>query len=158
MLFRRYMLTVALLVGTCLAITLLETVAAAPELCKLEISGNDQLQYDKTELTVPADCTEIEVTLTHTGKQAAQVMGHNWVLVKTADADAVASAGLTAGPKNNHVPPGDKRVIAATSVIGGGETTSVQFSAQQLKKGDSYTYVCTFPGHSATMKGRFIFG
>jgi azurin len=158
MFFKRHMLTGALLVGACLAGAFSQTVAAAPEPCKLEISGNDQLQYDKKELTVPADCTEIEVTLTHTGKQAAQVMGHNWVLVKTADADAVATAGLTAGPKNDHIPPGDKRVIASTKVIGGGETTSVQFSAQQLKKGDSYTYVCTFPGHSATMKGRFIFG
>jgi azurin len=152
------MLTGALLVGACQAIAFSETAAAAPGLCKLEISGNDQLQYDRKELTVAPECTEIEVTLTHAGKQDAQVMGHNWVLVKTADADAVASAGLTAGPKNNHIPPGDKRVIAATKVVGGGETTSVQFSAQQLTKGDSYTYVCTFPGHSATMKGRLVLG
>jgi azurin len=78
--------------------------------------------------------------------------------VKTADANAVASAGLAAGLKNNHIPPGDKRVIASTKVIGGGETTSVKFSAQLLQKGESYTYLCTFPGHNATMKGRFIFG
>jgi azurin len=156
--FKRYLLAGAVLLGACQAITFSGTVAAAPAPCKLAISGNDQMQYDKKELTVAADCSEIELTLTHAGKQPAQTMGHNWVLVKSADADAVASAGLTAGLKNNHVPPGDKRVIASTKVVGGGETTSVKFSTQLLKKGESYTYLCTFPGHQVTMKGRFVLG
>jgi len=36
--------------------------------CKLEITGNDQMQYDKQELTAPASCKEITVTLHHSGK------------------------------------------------------------------------------------------
>jgi azurin len=156
--FRRHLFTAAMILGACQAVPLSDTAAAAPGGCKLEISGNDQMQYDKKELTAAGDCTEIEVTLTHAGKQPAQAMGHNWVLVRTADADAVATAGVTAGLKNNHIPPGDKRVIASTKVVGGGETTSVKFPAQLLTKGESYTYLCTFPGHNATMKGRFILG
>jgi len=131
---------------------------AAPKVCKLEIAGNDLMQYDKKELKVAGDCTDVELVLKHTGKLPAQSMGHNWVLVKAPDANAVASAGLSAGLKNDHVAPGDKRVIAHTRVVGGGQTTSVKFPTSALKKGEAYTYLCTFPGHSALMKGKLTFG
>jgi azurin len=47
----------------------------------------------------------------------------------------------------------DARVIAHTKVIGGGETDSVTFSTAALKAGEAYSYFCSFPGHSALMKG-----
>ena len=56
----------------------------------MEISGTDQMQFDKKEIAVAADCTEVEVTLKHTGKLPAQAMGHNWVLAKTSDLAGVA--------------------------------------------------------------------
>ena len=133
-------------------------LAAHADPCKLEISGNDLMQYDKQELTVPATCKEITVTLHHAGKQPREAMGHDWVLVKTADLAAVDQAGLSAGLVNNYLAPGDKRVLAHTKVIGGGESTSVTFSASILKKGGDYSYLCTFPGHSALMHGKFKFG
>ena len=133
-------------------------LAAHADPCKLEISGNDVMQYDKKELAVPATCREITVTLHHAGKQPREAMGHDWVLVKTADLAAVAQAGIGAGLANNYLTPGDKRVLAHTSVIGGGETTSVSFSASLLRKGGDYSYLCTFPGHSALMHGKFKYG
>jgi len=132
--------------------------AAADKVCQLAIAGNDLMQYDKKELAVAADCTQIEVTLTHTGKLPAAAMGHDWVLVKTEDLNAVANAGAAAGLANNYLPPGDKRVIAATKVIGGGQSTSVTFPAALLKKGQAYTFFCSFPGHNALMKGTLTFG
>jgi azurin len=154
--FKRYTLAAALLIG---AGQLLGTTPAyAAKTCKLEIAGNDMMQFDKKELKVAGDCTEVELTLKHTGKLPAAAMGHNWVLSKTGDAMAVANAGLAAGLKNDHVPPGDKRVIAHTKVIGGGESTTVKFPTTALKKGEAYTYVCTFPGHSSIMKGTLTFG
>lgn len=132
--------------------------AAAGKLCKLEIAGDDKMQFDKKELAIAGDCTEVELTLKHTGKLPAQQMGHNWVLVKTADVTAVSTAGMTAGLDKNYLPPGDKRVLAATKVIGGGQSTTVKFPTTLLKKGESYTYVCTFPGHYTIMKGIFKFG
>jgi azurin len=153
---------------TCLRSTfatavLLGTLALAPrahaaDACKLEISGTDLMQYDKQTLAVPATCKDITVTLHHTGKLAKDVMGHDWVLVNTADLAAVANAGIAAGIANNYIQPGDKRVLAHTSIIGGGETTSVTFPASVLKAGGSYSYLCTFPGHSAVMRGVFKFG
>jgi azurin len=133
-------------------------VVAHADSCQVEISGNDLIQYDKKELAVPASCKEITVTLHHSGKQPREAMGHDWVLVKTPDLAGVDQAGLSAGLANNYVAPGDKRVLAHTKVIGGGETTSVTFSASILSKGGDYSYLCTFPGHSALMHGKFRFG
>jgi azurin len=126
--------------------------------CKLEISGNDLMQFDKKELRVSADCATVELTMRHAGKLPAATMGHNWVLARAADADAVAKAGLAAGLKNNHVATDDARVLAKTKVIGGGQSETITFSLKGLQKGGDYTYVCTFPGHSAIMRGKFVIG
>jgi len=132
--------------------------SAADKVCKLEITGNDLMQYDKKELKAAADCTTIELTLKHIGKLPAASMGHNWVLAKTADITAVSNDGLSAGLPANYVKAGDKRVIAHTKVVGGGESDTIKIPASALKKGEDYSYECTFPGHSALMKGKFTFG
>ena len=132
--------------------------ASAADNCKAEITGNDLMQYDKKDLKFDAGCATIEVTLKHIGKLPAASMGHNFVLVATPDAMAVANDGLSAGLAANYIKPGDKRVIAHTKVVGGGESDTVKIPASALKKGGDYTYECTFPGHAALMKGKFIFG
>lgn len=144
--------------ATALCGALLLPLAVHADPCKVEISGNDLLQYDKQELSVPAGCKEVTVTLRHSGRQPRDAMGHNWVLVQAADYNAVASAGLNAGLANDYVAPGDRRVIAHTRVIGGGATTSVTFPGTLVRKGGSYKYLCTFPGHNALMHGVFKVG
>jgi azurin len=131
---------------------------AADKVCKLEISGNDAMQFDKKELAVAKDCTQVELTLKHSGKLPAQAMGHNWVLTKTSDVAAVASDGIGAGFANDHVKKGDTRVLAHSKIIGGGQSTTVTFPTSALTAGGAYTYFCSFPGHSAIMKGTFKFG
>jgi azurin len=149
LLFTRKILAVAVLGA------LVVPIHARADPCKLEISGNDQMRYDKQELAAPATCREVTVTLHHTGKLPREAMGHNWVLVNAADFVAVANAGMSAGAANNYLAPGDKKVLAYTKVIGGGESTSVTFSTSILKKGGDYRYLCTFPGHNALMHGTF---
>ena len=131
---------------------------AHAEPCKLEISGNDQMQYNKHELWVAALCQEVTLTLHHTGRLPKEAMGHDWVLVNAADFTAVANAGMGAGLAHDYVAPGDKRVLAHTRVIGGGQSTRVTFPTSILSKGTAYKYLCTFPGHSTTMTGTFKFG
>lgn len=126
--------------------------------CELTIAGNDAMQFDKQTLAVAADCTEVKLTLTHTGKLPAAAMGHNWVLTETAAFQPVAAAGTSAGLANDYVPKDDKRVIAHTKIIGGGESTSVTFPTSALKKGGDYTFFCSFPGHWSVMKGKLTFG
>ena len=141
------------------AVTLVGALAlpllAHADPCKLEISGNDQMQYDKQELSAPATCKDITVTLHHAGKLPKEAMGHNWVLVNGPDFAAVASAGMGAGLASNYVPAGDKRVLAHTKIVGGGDSDSVTFSSALLKKGGDYKYLCTFPGHNTMMHGTF---
>ena len=131
---------------------------AADKVCKLEITGTDAMQFDKKELSVAGDCTQVEVTLHHSGKLPAQAMGHNWVLSKTADVASVATDGIPGGLAGSYIKKDDARVLAHTKVIGGGQSDTIKFPTSALKKGESYTYFCSFPGHSAIMKGAFKFG
>lgn len=131
--------------------------ALAAKTCDLSIEGNDQLQYSKSELTVPADCKMVKLTLKHAGKQPKAAMGHNWVLTKGADMHAVIAAALTAGPANDYIAPGDARILAHAKLVGGGESTSVTFPTSKLKAGEDYKFFCSFPGHAATMNGKLIF-
>lgn len=122
--------------------------------CELTISGNDAMQFDKKELSVPASCEEVTLNLEHSGELAAKVMGHNWVLSKASDKNAITGAAVAAGIDNNYVPDSDK-VIAATEVIGGGESTSITFSVADLDADEDYEFYCTFPGHWNMMTGSF---
>jgi azurin len=154
----RNVLVTALVLGVAQGLFAAAPAEAAPKVCKLDIAGNDQMQFSKKELKVAADCTEVELVLKHTGTLPAAAMGHNWVLTASADSAAVAKAGQAAGPKNEYLVPNDKRVIAKTKLIGGGQTASVRFPTSKLTKGAAYTFLCTFPGHSTAMKGKLTFG
>jgi len=130
---------------------------AAADVCQLNINATDQMRFEQQTLQVDAQCTEVEVILHNTGKLPANIMGHDWVLTKTADVASVANAGVGAGLANNYQKPGDKRIIAATKIIGGGENSTVQFSTTQLAPGVSYSYFCSAPGHFSIMKGRLVY-
>lgn len=130
-------------------------VHAAPN-CTIKLKGDDRMQYDLKTVTVSAACPTVTIELAHTGKLAAQVMGHNVVVSPTADVAAVAAAGMKAGAAAGYVPKGDARVIAATPVIGGGVSTTAKFAGSKLKAGGDYTFYCSFPGHSAIMKGKLV--
>ena len=142
----------------CSLLALAGNAFAADKVCKLEISGTDQMSYDKKDLSVAGDCTSVEVTLHHTGKLPAQAMGHNWVLSKTSDMSGVVSDGMSAPVADDHIKKGDARVIAHTKLIGGGQSDTVTFPTSKLKQGEAYSYFCTFPGHSTMTKGVFKIG
>src|SRR5215467_4691074 len=122
---------------------LLGTGAAHADPCKLSIESNDQMQYSVQELAIPPKCKEAEVTLHHVGKLPASVMGHDWVLAKESDMPAIVNAGLAAGLTHGFVPEKDPRVIAATHLVGGGESATVRFSTAALAPGDHYSFFCT---------------
>ena len=126
--------------------------------CKITIESNDMMQFSAHELAVPTNCAAVEVTLRHAGKLPARVMGHDWVLAKDSDMSAIVTAGLAAGLARGFLPDNDKRIIAATKVVGGGESNTVKFSTAALVQGARYVFFCTAPGHSSVMHGRFLFG
>ena len=137
------------------ALILLSRLSVA-DVCELNVNATDLMRFEQQTLQVEAQCTEVQVTLHHTGKLPANAMGHDWVLTKTADVASVANAGMNAGLANNFQKPGDTRIVAATKLIGGGESSTVRFSTAQLQPGASYSYFCSAPGHFSLMKGRLV--
>jgi azurin len=132
--------------------------SAFAKTCAVTISGDDAMKFDKTEIKIEASCTQVAVTLKHTGKLAANVMGHDWVLAKTADMAGIDADGMKAGMAAGFIKADDPRVIAHTKVIGGGQSDTVTFATSKLTKGGDYSFFCSFPGHSTLMKGKFVFG
>lgn len=143
-----------------LALALLSSfsMAAFAGECETVIEANDAMQFNVKAVEVPRSCEQFKITLNHVGKLPSTAMGHNIVLGLTSDQAAINSDGMKAGAAANYVKPGDARVIAATAIIGGGESTSVTFPVSKLQAGESYTYFCSFPGHASVMKGALKLG
>ena len=121
--------------------------------CAVTVESNDAMQFNTSNVVVPASCDEFTVTLKHTGQLPKQSMGHNWVMTTKADGQAVATDGMSAGLDKNYIKPNDERVIGATEIIGGGEETSTTFSVKGLSKDEDYMFFCSFPGHIGIMQG-----
>lgn len=132
--------------------------AFAADNCATTIEGNDKMQFNVKAVEVPKSCKTYTITLKHVGKLPKASMGHNLVITTDADAKAVAADGIKAGPGSDYVKAGDTRVLAASKVIGGGESTTVQLDVSKLKAGTGYTFFCSFPGHSTVMKGSLKLG
>ncbi|MEL6367401.1 MAG: azurin [Pseudomonadota bacterium] len=134
-----------------------EAVAAATggEGCTFDVKVGDQLAFSTSSISAPASCGSVTVNLTHTGNLPKAAMGHNWVLIPKDQVEAVATAGMSAGVDGNYLADGEDRYIAATKIIGGGESDSVTFSLSDLDPDAEYMYICTFPGHWSVMRGTF---
>ncbi|MCC7348962.1 MAG: hypothetical protein IT446_00200 [Phycisphaerales bacterium] len=123
---------------------------------ELSIEGNDLMQFNKDSFKAQPG-QMVRLTLKHVGKLPAQNMGHNVVILNKGQdpfefsADANEKGGNIA---NAYVPDAVRsRVIAYTSIVGGGQTTVVEFQAPN-EAGD-YPFMCSFPGHVGMMKGIF---
>ena len=140
-----------------LALAAVLSVAATPVLaaeCAVDIESNDAMQFNTKEISISKTCKDFTINMKHVGKLPAAAMGHNVVVTKTADLQAVATEGVAAGVAKDYVKEGDERVIAHTKLIGGGETTTVTFPVEKLAADGDYSFFCSFPGHSALMKGK----
>ncbi|TZF90484.1 azurin [Cognatilysobacter lacus] len=126
---------------------------ASAATCATTVQANDAMQYNTRVISVPASCKQFAVTLKHTGQLPVTVMGHNLVVTKTADMAGVGADGMKAGAAANYVKAGDTRVIAASKLVGGGQSTVVNIPVAKLKAGESYSFFCSFPGHSSMMRG-----
>ncbi|MFM2287763.1 MAG: hypothetical protein RL684_906 [Pseudomonadota bacterium] len=130
--------------------------AARADNCHVSIDANDMVQFNTRVLQVDAACLEVQLTLHHVGQMEAHVLGHDWVLARSSDVSALANAGLAAGFDKGYLPPDDPRVLAATHIVGGGESTTITFSTEKLQPGVDYAYFCSYPGHSAMMRGKLL--
>jgi azurin len=121
--------------------------------CATEVEGTDAMQFNVGSITVPASCTKFTITLKHSGQMPVTAMGHNLVIAKAADMQGVTADGMGAGAAAGYLKAGDARVIAHTELIGGGQSTTVTFPVASIQGDGPYEFFCSFPGHSAAMKG-----
>jgi azurin len=132
-----------------------EAAAEAEELAVLEITieANDQMKYNLDRINAKAGQT-VKLTLDHVGEMAKEAMGHNWVLLAKGT-DVAEFGGAAAAAADNDYIPADMAdiIIAHTKTIGGGEETTIEFTAPE--KG-IYDFICSFPGHYGMMKGKFV--
>jgi len=111
--------------------------------------GN-QMKYKETEFSVAPGET---VKLVFENTATSPSMQHNVVVLNTNKDDAfrrVGEAGMQAGSTNDYVPE-DDAILAYTPMSKPGETVSVTFTVPETT--GEYGYLCTFPGHWATMQG-----
>ena len=118
----------------------------------ITIIGQDNMQFSETLVEAEPGET-IRIVLEVKSNMPKTAMAHNVAIVDQAvnvEEFVLASMGE---PDNAYIAPSyEDQVIAATEMIGGGETSTIEFTVP-TNPGD-YTYVCTFPGHYfAGMKG-----
>jgi azurin len=112
----------------------------------IELTANDQLKFDKTELHVKAN-EKVTLTLKNIGTMPKESMAHNFILLK--DGTDLATFVASAINAPDHIPASDPAIIAHTKLLGPGESDTIEFTVPV----GSYTYICSFPGHYLTMTG-----
>ncbi len=123
--------------------------------CDVTVEATDSMTFNTKSIS-GAGCSDIKLTLKHTGKLPKAAMGHNLVITAEADVKNVTAAAMKSGPAKDYA-PGTEGVIAATKLLGGGESDTITIATSKFKKGTKYKFFCTFPGHSAIMQGDVSF-
>jgi azurin len=113
---------------------------------------NDRMKFNLRKITVKAG-QKIKLTLTHKGKLNKNIMGHNVVFLNKGVKRSTFASKAAASKENDYIPEGTTDVLAYTKMLGGGETTTIEFTAPEA---GTYDYICSFPGHYAMMKGQLI--
>jgi len=140
------------ILGATVVLSLMSPVAFAGE-CDISIEATASMAFSTEEIIINKTCKEVNLTLKNTGNMPKAAMGHNLVITKKADMQAVLTEGNAAGLSKSFVKDNDDRVIAHTAVLGGGESATIKFKTDKLNAKDAFAFFCSFPGHSAVMNG-----
>jgi azurin len=128
-------------------------VEASSDVTEIVITGDDMMKFDLSEIKVKAG-QKIKITLRHKGKMDANVMGHNFVILKKGVDMTEFATKAAVARDTKYIPSGSENdIVAHTDIIGGGQTSSVEFDVPEA---GTYDFLCSFPGHYALMKGKFI--
>lgn len=125
---------------------------AAAEIEKIEVTGNDQMQYNIKLFEVTAG-QKVVLSFKHIGQLPALAMGHNLVILKTGTAVPTFATKCAPAKDTGYIPQDEeskKEMVAHTKMLGGGESDEITFTAPA--PGD-YPFICSFPGHFAIMQG-----
>lgn len=140
------------ILGATVVLSLMSPFAFAGE-CDISIEATANMAFSTKEIIINKTCKEVNLTLKNAGNMPKAAMGHNLVITKKADMQAVLTEGNAAGLSKSFVKDNDDRVIAHTAVLGGGESATIKFKTDKLNTRDAFAFFCSFPGHSAVMNG-----
>ena len=118
----------------------------------VEITANDAMKYSTAEIRVKAG-EQVTLTLKNLGTMPKASMGHNFlVLGSGTDLEAFAMKAMVA--KDSDYIPSDLKaaIIAHTKLLGPGESDTITFTVPA----GTYEFICSFPGHYASMRGKLI--
>ncbi len=98
----------------------------------------------------------LRIVLTTRSELPPTAMSHNFALLHMGvDVDAFANASAVAADNEYIAPDMEDQVYVTTSMLGGGETETIEFDAPE--EPGEYEFVCTFPGHFvAGMRGTLV--
>ena len=119
---------------------------------KIEITGNDQMQYNIKAFEV-TEGQKVVLSFKHIGQLPAIAMGHNVVILKSGTAVPAFATKCAPAKDTGYIPQDEeskKQIVAHTKMLGGGESEEITFTAPAA--GD-YPFICSFPGHFAIMQG-----
>ncbi|GAA4784668.1 hypothetical protein GCM10023231_10510 [Olivibacter ginsenosidimutans] len=136
-----------------------ETSAAVPGLENvqttdhIELQASDDMRFDKDLFKVKAG-GKVKLTLKNVGTQPIESMGHNAVILDQGT-DVAAFGGEAFKAKDDEYIPSTfaSSIIAHTKLLGPGETDEIEFT---LPKAGVYEFICSFPGHWGTMRGKIV--
>ncbi|MFK0182556.1 azurin [Streptomyces xanthochromogenes] len=121
------------------------------------VEATDQMNYTTKEFTIDKSAKEVALKLIHSGVLPKNVMGHNLVIARTADMQAIATEGMNQGLEKDYLKADNANIIAHTKMIGAPEKEdSTTVDTSKLQAGGDYSFFCTFPGHIAMEKGKVI--
>jgi azurin len=138
-----------------LAIALLSAAllqSASAQDAKIEITGNDQMQYSTKAFEV-TEGQKVVLSFKHIGQLPAIAMGHNVVILQAGTAVPAFATKCAPAKDTEYIPQDEeskKEVVAHTKLLGGGESDEITFTAPAPGE---YPFICSFPGHFAIMQG-----
>ncbi len=131
-----------------------ETFKANPERDTVHVllTGNDKKQYNISQIEV-YDGQTVVLVFKHVGTAPKGTMGHNFTLLEKGTSVPQFAMRVSKLKQHDYLPKNGQNIIAHTRLLGGGQSDTITFKAPEI---GSYDYLCTFPGHHTTMKGKFI--
>jgi azurin len=128
------------------------TAAAQSAVRTIEIQVGDNMKFSPAAIEAKAG-ERLHIVLKSTGAMPKAGMGHNFILLKKGTNPKAFVDKCANARASDFIPAEVKdQILAATGLVGPGETSEATFTAPA--SGD-YDFVCTFPGHfNLGMRGK----
>lgn len=144
----KHLSSLTTLVAIFVGVATVPTLALAAKEAVLMISTKGEaMAFDKATLSAKPG-QKIKLTFKN-----ASNMQHNFVVVKPGTADQVTTDSITAGGDKGWLAIGPN-VLAHTKLVNPKESDTIIFTAPA--QSGEYPYICSFPGHSAMMRGILV--